>query len=162
MKAQLVKIDVAAAESGWSVKELFTLAEGSTLTEKGLAWVFDMANDLAAANSKGGSHRRDLRFWLPEIQARTSKDTSIQSKYNFWQLSWVLNKILPEKREHFHAGEVDALFQIRPRTRIDFNELNGGIQGGRNFYSREALVKFLTTRWLGNEKLINAGRQPVS
>lgn len=161
MNAALVKIDVAAAQLGWSVGKLFDLVDGGTLLEKGFGFVFDLSNDLSSKNGPRGSHRRDLRWWFPEVLARASRDTSRHGKYTFWEIGWVLNQIVPEKRATFHAGEVDQLFQIRARTRIDFGaELNGMPgRGSANFYPREVLVAFLTRRWLENlKKLSPQGR----
>jgi hypothetical protein len=144
MNAQLVKIDVAAADLNKSVKSLFDMADGGTLMERGLQWVFDFSN--------GNTDRRDLRFWRPEVLVRASKDVALHNKYNGWQLDYVLARILPVRRINFHAGEVDRLFQLRPRTRIDFGaELNGEMKGGRNFYARPVLEQFLRARWLGVE-----------
>lgn len=141
MNAALVKIDVAAADLDRSVAQVFDLVDGGTLLEKGITWVFNLAND-------PDGDRRDLRFWRPEVLAHGHRD--IIGKYADWPIERVLAKILPEKRVNFHAGEVDKLFQIRPRTRIDLHgELAGALDGGRNFYSRAALAAFLTRRWLG-------------
>jgi hypothetical protein len=159
MNAQLVKIDVAAADLDKSVKALFEMADGGTLIERALQWVFDFSNGDAC---RIGQHRRDLRFWRPEILARASKDVSLHNKYRGWQLDWVLARILPPKRLNFHAGEVDQLFQLRPRTRIDFGEeLNGKIAGGRNFYTRDVLVKFLTGRWIGTQSRVLSPKSRV-
>ena len=139
----LIKIDVAAALFGnrKSVSQLFEMAEGGSLTEKALLWVFDLSN---------GEVRRDLRFWAPEIEARVSADASKHNKYCGWELDWVIAKIVPVTINEYRAGQVDLMFQIRPRTRIDFGEeLNGNKRNGANTYQRENLVKFLTTRWLG-------------
>ena len=163
MQAALVKIDVAAARLGWSAAKLFDLADGGAVTasnlfEKGFVWVFDLANDLASQNGRCGSHRRDLRFWWPEIEARASDDTSKHGKFSSYEIEWVINKILPVKRQNFHAGEVDQMFQIRPRTRIDLHaelfplSAAAGERAGvrcPNFYPRAALVNFLQRRWLG-------------
>lgn len=149
MNAALVKIDVAAATLGWSAAKLFDLVEGpgrsGDLIEKSFVWVFNLANNPAG-------ERRDLRFWMPELTAR-SVSTSGRTKFDGYQIDWVIARVLPEKRVNFHAGEVDQLFQIRPRTRIDLHEeLTGarsGERGARNFYSRVELAEFLKRRWLG-------------
>jgi hypothetical protein len=151
MNAQLVKIDVAAAALGWGADKLFDLVDGGSLLERGFAWVFNLAND-----AEGG--RRDLRFWFPEIQARAKGN---DRQYSFYEIEWVIVRILPEKRVNFHAGEVDQMFQIRPRTRIDLHdEICGRLDGGRNFYSRKALAEFLRRRWLGAvySRVANGGR----
>ena len=153
MNAALVKIDVAAAALGWSAYKLFDLMDGGTLLEKGFAWVFNLANDPAG-------ERRDPRFWWQEIEARDSVDHSKHDKFSYYEIDWVINKILPIKRQNFHAGEVDQLFQIRRRTRIDLHgELAGQLDGGRNFYKRAALAAFLKARWLGavSERTIKPG-----
>lgn len=140
MNAALVKIDVAAATLGWSAPKLFSLVDGGDLVEQGFVWVFNLANDADGRN-------RDLRFWWPEIQARAA---ATRNKYVGYEIGWVIDRILPVKRATFHAGEVDQLFQIRPRTRIDLHaELAGTMESGRNFYSRAALAAFLKRRWLG-------------
>ena len=143
MQASLVKIDVAAADLGKSVAMIFDLVEGSYLLEPGLVWVFNLANNAAGA-------RRDLRFWRPELTARAQGAGQSPTAYGRYEIDWVIARILPEKRSQFHAGEVDQLFQIRPRTRIDFGaELNGELKEGRNFYARPVLAQFLKRRWLG-------------
>jgi len=147
VNAQLVKIDVAAADLGRSAAVLFELAEGGAITvgnlfERGITWVFNLANDPAG-------DKRDLRFWRPEILARVNPDTTKHRKFSNYELEWVINKILPTSRVNFHAGEVDELFQIRPRTRIDLHsEICGTKLSGRNSYSRELLAAFLTRRWI--------------
>jgi hypothetical protein len=154
MNAALVKIDVAAAHLGWSAAKLFELVDGGTLLEKGFAWVFNLANDV-------NGERRDLRFWWPEVEARAKAragQPSNAGKLNHYEIDWVIARILPEKRVNFHAGELDQLFQIRPRTRIDLHaELSGSLDGGRNFYPRPALVAFLQRRWLGAVSSRTAG-----
>lgn len=145
MQAALVKVDVAAARLRWNVGRLFDLTDGGTLLENGFAWVFNLANDPCG-------QKRDLRWWMPEIEARAGSTGS--TKFNYYQPGWVIGRILPEKRVNFHAGEVDQLFQIRPRTRIDLHaEIFGGVAvtkgRGPNFYSREFLAAFLLRRWLG-------------
>ncbi len=145
VNAALVKIDVAAADLGRSVTQIFELVDGGTLLETGLVWVFNLANDASTT-------RRDLRFWREELLARAAQRAggSHPGKYGHWELDWVIARILPVKRTQFHAGEVDQLFQIRPRTRIDFGaELNGEMKDGRNFYARPVLAEFLKRRWLG-------------
>jgi hypothetical protein len=135
----LIKIDVAAHLLNKPVATLFDMAEGASLTERALRWVFDLSS---------GEIRRDLRFWTDEVNARASADASKHLKHCGWELDWVLAKLLPETRQNFHAGEVDQLLQIRPRTRIDLLE-SAGVVAGRNFYDRAMLVKFLTSRWIG-------------
>lgn len=149
MQAALVKIDVAAACLGKSATHLFGLAEGGFLGEPGLEWVFNLANDPEAK-------RRDLRFWLPELQTRTNQPSNHPTiQPSILDLEAVVAQILPLKRQNFHAGEVDQLLQIRPRTRIDFGEELGGTkQAGRNFYERDMLAAFLRRRWLGAQIVI--------
>jgi hypothetical protein len=141
MNSALVKIDVAAHITRKPVPVLFAMADGGDLVDRALLWVFDLSNGEQGA-------RRELRFWEPELQTRANPDPTKHNKYCGWELDWVIKKVLPEKRAAFHAGEVDYLFQIRPRTRIDFTELNGEMKQGRNFYSRQVLADFLTRRWL--------------
>lgn len=125
-----------------SISTLFDRADGASLTESALMWVFDFSN--------GAGQRRDLRFWLPEIQAKAGLLQGCgENEFERYELATVIARILPKSRANFHAGEVDQLFQIRPRTRIDFTELNGAMKSGRNFYSRLALANFLRNRWLG-------------
>ncbi|MEI8289827.1 MAG: hypothetical protein WCH99_10165 [Verrucomicrobiota bacterium] len=139
MNAQLVKIDVAAAQLGWSAAKLFDLVEGGTLLEAGFEWVFNLAND-----PKG--ERRDLRFWMYEVAHRADPGSKLQAPSSY-ELSGVINTILPPARRYFHAGEVDQLFQIRPRTRIDLHdELAGSLNSGRNQYARADLAAFLKRR----------------
>jgi hypothetical protein len=142
MKPALVKIDVAHHITGMSVRQLFEMADGGTLLHKALLWVFDFSNGEQ-------EQRRELRFWRPELEARAEEDPRRHHKFAGYELDWVLNRILPPKIENFQAGLVDDLFQIRPRTRIDFGaELNGEMTRGRNFYAREVLVAFLAGRHL--------------
>ena len=140
MKIALVKIDVAAADLGRSAARVYELADGGVKRDKGLLWVFNLANDLNA-------RCRDLRFWRPELIARVQMD----DRYDRWEIGQVIANILPETREKFHAGEVDALLQIRPNSRIAYGaELKGEKSAGRNSYSHAALAEFLQRRWLGN------------
>jgi len=140
MKPALVKIDVAAADTGLSVRRIEQLVDGGTTREKGFMWVFNLANDL-------NSRCRDLRFWRPELLARVQGEAD---KYGRWGIEQVIVSILPETREKFHGVEVDQLFQIRPPTRIAYGaELNGKREGIGNLYSRTMLAEFLERRWLG-------------
>jgi len=140
MKPQLVKIDVAAADLGKSVARIFDLVDGGTPEEAGLLWCFDLSKNI-------GSKRRDLRFWRPELTARAQGD---QQKYCRMEITAVIAMVLPEQRESFHAGEVDQLLQMRPRTRIDLGaDLPGRLKDRRHTYSRQALESFLKRRWIG-------------
>ena len=140
MNAQLVKIDVAADLLQKSIPEIVDMVDGGTLLLRGLAWVFNVARNPQ-------SRDRELRFWRPELLTRVNGG---RSRFNNWELDWVIDRILPVKKLTIHAGELDQMFQLRPRTRIDFGEeLNGAMKGGRNFYSREVLAQFLRRRWLG-------------
>ncbi|MEI9863033.1 MAG: hypothetical protein WDN00_00435 [Limisphaerales bacterium] len=139
MKAALVKIDVAAADLGKSVAQVFELVDGGTTHEAGIVWVFNLANDLNA-------RRRDLRFWRPELFARVQGQAD---KFNAHELDNIIPLVLTENRLSFQAGEVDQLFQIRPHTRRDYgNELPGNLDKGAHVYSRTALSNFLKRRWL--------------
>lgn len=141
MKPALVKIDVAAADLGRTAKQVLDLVDGGSASEAGLLWTFNFARNLAGA-------RRELRIWRPELLERAGGTTATCHKL---ELAQVIGQILPARREHFHAGEVDSLFQIRPRTRLDYGaELTGKRVGGRHVYSRPALAAFLQRRWLGN------------
>jgi hypothetical protein len=147
MKTALVKIDVAAADTGLSVRRIEQLVDGGLVREKGITWVFNLAKDLNARN-------RDLRFWRPELLARVQDEAD---KYGRWEIGQIIASILPETREKFHAGEIDQLFQIRPNTRIAYGaELNGVMEAGRNSYSRVTLAAFLKRRWIG--AVTKAGR----
>jgi len=142
MNAALVKIDVAAAALGWSAARLFDLVDAGTLIEPGFEWVFDFANGQGGLR---GSHRRDLRFWFPEIEARSEQRPAPART-----IDAVVTRILPRARQNFHAGEVDQLFQLRPRTRIDLHdELAGSLKSGRHQYHRDDLAAFLMRRWIG-------------
>jgi hypothetical protein len=140
MKPALVKIDVAAADLGISVRRIEQLVDGGTKHEKGFLWIFNLANDL-------NSRCRDLRFWRPELLARVQGEAD---KHGRWEIAQVIASVLPVKREKFHGGELDQLFQIRPTTRIAYGaELNGKKVGDGNSYSRTMLAAFLERRWLG-------------
>ena len=136
----LIKIDVAAHLLGKPAGAIFDLVDGAGLLGPSVAgpslvWVFDLS---------AGEVRRDLRLWADEVMVLQTGDAA---RYAGWQLPHVLAQILPEKRQNFHAGEVDQLFQIRPRTRIDLLD-SAGVIAGRNFYTRKMLVDFLEKRWL--------------
>ena len=140
MKTELVKIDVAAADLGKSVKQIFDLVEGGRLDEPGLLWIFNLAVNFH-------SSRRSLRFWRPELLARSQGEPG---KYSRQEIMGVIGFILPMNRANFHAGEVDQLLQIRPRSRIDFGDgMPGRLNSGRHTYSRQALEAFLKSRWIG-------------
>jgi hypothetical protein len=140
MKTELVKIDVAAADLGRSVARISDLVDGGRLGEPGLLWTFNLAVDFH-------SQRRSLRFWRPELLALAQGEPG---KYHRHKIAGVIALILPEKRASFHAGEVDQLLQIRPRTRIDYgDELPGRLNDRRNTYSRQELESFLKRRWIG-------------
>ncbi|HEX3857590.1 MAG TPA: hypothetical protein VHY30_09875, partial [Verrucomicrobiae bacterium] len=153
MNAQLVKIDVAADLMNLPVPEIMLRVDGGTLDFSNsklraqiirLSWVFNFARD-------PNSRDRELRLWRPELCAQASKDVSVHRKYNFYELDWVINKILPEKKRTIHAGELDQLFQLRPRTRIDLHdEICGTMMSGRNSYSRDIIAAFLKRRWLAS------------
>jgi hypothetical protein len=141
MLSQLVKIDVAALGLGKSAQQIFDLVDGGTVSEVGLFWVFNLATDPAG-------HRRELRFWRPELAAREGGNAS---RYHGENIDWVISQILPGNREVFHAGEVSALLQIRHNTRRGYGlQLPGRLVQCRNIYSRPALERFLRQRWLGN------------
>ena len=142
----LVKIDVAAVDLNRSARQVFDLVIGGTLLEPGLTWVFNLANDPADS-------RRDLRFWRPELQQRrTGSGPQVGADdVSLLPLEEVLARILPVTRTNFAGGEVDQLFQIRPRTRIDFGtQLAGQMRGTGRFYSRAALAEFLRRRHIGH------------
>jgi hypothetical protein len=141
MKHALVKIDVAAVDLGLGVRRITQMVDGGSSNEKGLVWVFNLANDSSA-------RCRELRFWRPELHAHMQGDAD---KYSPWEINQIIASILPETREKFNPGEVDQLFQIRPNSRIAYGaELNGKKVAGRNSYQRTTLAEFLKRRWLGN------------
>jgi hypothetical protein len=140
MTVALVKIDVAAADLGKSIVSIEQLVDGSTRRESGLLWVFNLAR-------KPDGRIRALRFWRPELAARAQGGFQ---NYEGRDIDWVIGQILPDRRTQLHAGEVDALFQIRPTTRLKYGaELPGKLNGGSNSYSRPALAAFLKRRWVG-------------
>jgi len=140
MSPSLIKIDAAAAVLGKSAPQIFDLLEGGSLSEAGLLWVFNLAHNRAGT-------RRDLRLWLPELKACVAGQPR---QYHSQDIRQTLAQILPGNRQRFNAGDVDCLFQIRPRTRLDFGtELPGYRVAGRTIYARSALESFLIRRWLG-------------
>ena len=142
----LVKIDVAAVDLNRSARQVFDLVIGGTLLEPGLTWVFNLANDPTG-------DRRDLRFWREELKQRRTATGPQVAADDLSQLpvEEVIARILPVTRTNFAAGEVDQMFQIRPRTRIDFGmELAGQMRGTGRFYSRAALAEFLRRRHVGH------------
>lgn len=139
----LVKIDVAATFLGKSAPQVFNLVEGGSLSEAGLMWVFNLALNRAGC-------RRDLRIWLPELKSRVAGQPR---QYHGQDIRQTLAEILPGNRQRFNAGDVDGLFQIRHRTRLDFGaELPGCRVGGRTIYARATLESFLVRRWIGGGK----------
>ena len=139
-RTALVKVEVAAADLSRPVSHIYDLVDGGSATEAGLLWAFDLARH-------PGRQRRSLRCWRPELLARADGDGR---KYHRQPVTWIIAQILPETRQTFHAGEVDRLFQIRPRTRIDLHsELKGVLVAGRNIYRRPRLAAFLARRWVG-------------
>jgi len=142
MKPVLVKIDVAVADTGRSVRALFEMAEGGNRLHQGLRWVFDFSDPAVG-------QRRELRFWRPEIEARGNGDVRRATEYGAWDFDTVIRQILPETRPTYHAYEVSELFQIRHNTRAKL--LGGGAAAGpRTSYPRRTLVDFLRLRWLGH------------
>jgi hypothetical protein len=157
MNAALIKVDVVSVLLGWPTKKLYSLVDESAVRERGFAWVFNLARD-----PQGG--RKDLRWWWPEIQARLSPDSKENKRYSFYQLPWVINRIVPDARLQYTAGEVDRLLQIRPHSRLNLHaELLGATDAGSdpipvstfleaNCYPRAALARFLERRWIQNLK----------
>ena len=155
MNAALVKVDVVSVLLGWPVKKLYSLVDESSVRERGFAWVFNVARD-------PHSGRRDLRWWWPEIQARLSPDGKENRRYSFYQLPWVINRIVPDARLQYSAGEVDRLFQMRPCNRLNLHAelfgtagagdcaVSGEVSPEANFYPRAALAEFLERRWIQN------------
>ena len=140
MHTALVKIDVAAVDLRRSIRRIEQMVDGGTPDQSGLLWVFNLAINPAG-------RRRDLRFWRPELLALAGVNTV---ETNRMEIGEVIAEILPASRAHFHAGEVDQMFQIRPNTRIDFGkEMSGKLAGGRNVYLRATLETFLNHRWIG-------------
>jgi len=140
MNPALVKIDVASATLGQPARLMFDLIDGPSQGEAALLWVFNLARDLAG-------RRRDLRFWMPELAAHAARQPD---KYNNHGLREVIAEILPGERQSFNAGNVDLMFQIRPRTRLDYGaELPCQRVAGRSVYARAGLEAFLCRRWIG-------------
>lgn len=141
MNAALVKIDVAAVDLHKSIPEILRMVDGGDLVLPGLVFVFNVARDPA-------SRDRELRFWREELLAVDF--AARQNPCARVPFDKALRRILPERITNFHAGQVDELFQLRPRTRIDLHgELRAaGANGGRHFYARTDLAAFLQRRWL--------------
>jgi len=139
MKSELVKIDVAVAALGQDARKILAFAEGGNVAEPGLLWVFNFASNPASQN-------RELRFWMPEINSRA---TGNPTQFHGLELPAVISAILPYRREMFHAGELNVLFQLRNNTRcrLDLAPIREARTG--NVYSRVALAEFLQRRWLG-------------
>jgi hypothetical protein len=157
MSPALVKVDVVSALLGWPVKKLYSLVDESSLNNRGFAWVFNLSRD-----PQNG--RQDLRWWWPEIQARLSPDGKENGRFAFYELGWVIDRIVPGNRPQYPAGEVDRLFQISQRNRIRLHMeffdpaatiVGAGTDGpaqGMNQYPRAALAGFLERRWIQNLK----------
>jgi len=157
MSPALVKIDVVSALLGLPVKKVHVLVDESYFGNRGFAWVFNLALDPQG-------ERKDLRWWWPEIQARMNPDAKENRRYAFYQLEWVINRIVPGNRPHYPSGEVDRLFQISPQTRIRLHaeffgpvetahcDVPGNLPQGGSLYPRTALVEFLERRWIQNLK----------
>lgn len=147
VKPALVTVDAASLLTGRAVPELFALAGGSKARARGLEWVFNFSK----YRCRG---RRELRFWTTELQEWPAPSART--------LDAVIADILPRGGAHYHAGEVDHLFQIRPRTRIDMhNELSASVKHGSHRYRRDELAAFLKRRWLGptKKKKARAGKR---
>ena len=140
MNVALVKIDVAVFHLGSDLTRINNLVDGGSTSQPGLLWVFNFSRNANGRN-------RNLRFWRPEVLERAGGKAAACHKLELCQ---VIDQILPATRKCFRAGEVDQLFQVRPRTRIDFGgELAGRLDQGSNVYSRASLASFLKRRWLG-------------
>jgi hypothetical protein len=141
MKATLVKVDVASADLGKTAKEIIELADGGSLLEPALVWVFD----LSTSRSKS---RRELRFWRVELDARANgKAETVRGL----EVDAVVNRILPEGRTKLFAGELDLLWQLRPRSRLDLDRQFARRRKlyHKKTYPRWILLEFLKRRWLG-------------
>lgn len=144
MNAALVKIDVAAVDLKHGVPSIQKMVDGGDLLLPGLVWVFNVARDL-------NSRDRELRFCRLELQGVSFNPP--RNPYARHKLGEMIALILPEGINNFQAGQVDDLFQLRPRTRIDLHEeICGKLISGRNSYSRTVLASFLRRRWLGRVK----------
>ena len=140
MHPTLVKIDVAAFALGKDIRKIEQMVDGGTVKQSGLLWVFNFA-----VNPKG--KHRALRFWRPELLDRGGGKLA---GYRQMRIEEVISQILPASREYFNAGEVNEMFQVRPRTRIDYGvELPGKQTPRGNVYPRPALAAFLRRRWIG-------------
>lgn len=140
MKATLVTVDVASADLGKTAKEIFDLVDGGSLLEPALVWVFDLS-----VRQRWG--RRELRFWRMELSTRADG-----RKLGELELDAVLDRILPEDHMSLTAGELDLLWQMRPRTRLDLNrQLKRRTLKlyKKKDYPRWVLREFLKQRWLG-------------
>jgi hypothetical protein len=83
-----------------------------------------------------------------ELTARADNKTD---QLRSLELETVINHILPEGCASLTAGELDLLWQLRPRTRLD---LNRQLVRRRRLYEKKSyprwvLTAFLKRRWLG-------------
>ena len=144
IKATLVKVDVASADLGRTAKDIFDLVDGGSLLEPALVWVFDLS-----PRAGRGYNRRELRFWRGELGAR---EQGRAEELRGLEIDAVIERILPEGRTRLTAGELDLLWQLRPRTRLDMNRQLARRRRrlyARKDYPREVLTAFLKRRWLG-------------
>ncbi|MDE2104750.1 MAG: hypothetical protein KGL39_46365 [Patescibacteria group bacterium] len=137
----LVGLHAVRALTGWRRDEIFDRVDGGSLLHPALVWVFNLAADV-------NGERRDLRFWAREVEGHIGCP---QKRYSFIELDAVIRRILPERRQRFHSGEVIALFALsRPELVALRGALGGEMAGPRScFFERAALASFLTHRWLG-------------
>lgn len=133
MRPVLVKVDVAARELGLAPKRIMEMAQGGTLTEGSLIWVFNLA--------RADARRIDYRFWLGELMCKANN-----VPFPTRTLDEAMNCICPPSVANWHAGRIIEEFQFRDSTLLRVREEIGQPLG---MIPREKLVTWLKQRWLG-------------
>jgi hypothetical protein len=105
----------------------------------GLMWVFDIGR------APGGSHTRQLRFWLPEVMdAGAVADLTLAA---------VIDRILPPARQTFNGSELGQWLMVsKPTVQRLGRQLAGTVQNRLWRVERQALATFLAARWIGAQK----------
>jgi hypothetical protein len=132
----LVCVNTAAVLLRQRADLVYEMADGGTLLEGSLTWVFD----LSARGSAGVN--RDLRFFLGELLApATARNLTLPR---------VLDCILPPAVANFQSGRVERLLGLRKQSIMRLRDQMGGQRSfNTTYFPRQKLAEFLASRWLG-------------
>lgn len=129
IRAVLLSTKAAGALRGKNERQMRELAEGGSLIEAGLEWVFNVAVD-------AGSDKRDLRFYAGEIICPEFQRGK--------RLADVVNAILPPTRKDFPIGQLVLEWQVTHQHIYNLKTARELPPG--SFTPRNALVSFLMRR----------------